>query len=1026
MAVNGKRKRDPSLFEQMSEGALKLVVDSWLRRYADDRDTASAELIKFIFQACVPNLSQVDIDVHEQDHEDVISEIQSCFESGETSPINEEVKGKGFRSRYTEFWYKLVQKTQESVLYSDQMIPELLEWLSHIASADLRPLRLAATIATYQVMKALVKVVTTHQKDLVTARTALEKENKKKKKQKKIVQQFEDDVKDLGEKIPIIHSLMATAFNNVFVHRFRDVSEEIRKLSIDSLGNWMKDYPAAFLVDKKLAYIGWCLNDKDASVRRVGLAVLQSLYKNPDCIERLASFLERFISRILQMTNDTNENVSVDAITLLTKLLSHGLLEQNDGSNIASFMWDKNARIREVAAKFVKRDSFYVEEGDEDEDKVNSDLYEIINIYETSSSAEPEEEKDISAEYLVDSLWSKLPCLRDWSVITAMLLDSEKPRRRSVAPQDDRLSEKQSTSLAFILLACARKDRGKMKAVDLRKGNSAASKNRERDEDDSSDFTACFVTQLPKLLKAFQTDEVKLTAFVQMVLYLDIEEFPLRRKKQALKDLLKVLKTIFLKSSSSKLCGLVVESFSYMCSKQYDWQEDARQTVFEIVSELKHNFTAIAQDSSPENVAFLCLNRMVSLITRMSFIDPQFTFEFDVDLILKESRSFPESTKLSSLLFRLSMGDVARLMFRLNQLSSESDENDVSGITAKLVKRRDSFLQNLLSSLKSGNQTLQMNAFLGICDLVCFSKSSILQKASDILPLEIDEDEDGALDLLGKFVNSVFEEDFGDISENKESDVDAIRRDVVLNASKLTFTNPSLFHEIGSTIISQYSRFDSNLNGIVKFFVSEMKRIGLAVLEKMELDAVKQRFVSDIEGQEYIQLSRQLAVLHNFDKASHIDFVKNGILFVMDEVSERAAFLEALLPWIKKFTLQQKQAIFGFFMESKQHQSEDSEEECWDIIHGFEAELRKLSGAVSLRKAAKSSAAAASDANGGDLESRMEDDDGNSDEDDDEPQSSASSAYAAPLRRSNRRKRPKKPTKDADGWVNVRSKRQKK
>ena len=50
----------------------------------------------------------------------------------------------------------------------------------------------------------------------------------------------------------------------MFVHRFRDVCENIRRTSIEHLGHWVREYPEGFLVDKKLAYIGWCLNDKVA------------------------------------------------------------------------------------------------------------------------------------------------------------------------------------------------------------------------------------------------------------------------------------------------------------------------------------------------------------------------------------------------------------------------------------------------------------------------------------------------------------------------------------------------------------------------------------------------------------------------------------------------------------------------------------------------------------------------------------------------------------------------------------------
>jgi len=112
--------------EQIKEGAVRVVVDQFVQLYEDDNDDASAALIKLVFQvlrtfwtrsifqrdfvllvaafgnpsekkrgkntslgvllfgliqACVPTLSPADIDVFERDHEEVIQDVQSCFES---------------------------------------------------------------------------------------------------------------------------------------------------------------------------------------------------------------------------------------------------------------------------------------------------------------------------------------------------------------------------------------------------------------------------------------------------------------------------------------------------------------------------------------------------------------------------------------------------------------------------------------------------------------------------------------------------------------------------------------------------------------------------------------------------------------------------------------------------------------------------------------------------------------------------------------------------------------------------------
>ncbi len=45
-------------------------------------------------------------------------------------------------------------------------------------------------------------------------------------------------------------------------YRFRDTSEEIRALVIDGVGNWTELYPAIYLKDLHLKYLGWALSDQ--------------------------------------------------------------------------------------------------------------------------------------------------------------------------------------------------------------------------------------------------------------------------------------------------------------------------------------------------------------------------------------------------------------------------------------------------------------------------------------------------------------------------------------------------------------------------------------------------------------------------------------------------------------------------------------------------------------------------------------------------------------------------------------------
>ena len=51
--------------------------------------------------------------------------------------------------------------------------------------------------------------------------------------------------------LPVCHAL-----------RVRDTCEEIRAVVVDGVGNWTLLYPAVYLRDLYLKYLGWALSDK--------------------------------------------------------------------------------------------------------------------------------------------------------------------------------------------------------------------------------------------------------------------------------------------------------------------------------------------------------------------------------------------------------------------------------------------------------------------------------------------------------------------------------------------------------------------------------------------------------------------------------------------------------------------------------------------------------------------------------------------------------------------------------------------
>ena len=63
-------------------------------------------------------------------------------------------------------------------------------------------------------------------------------------------------------RLTFIHGEIERCFDEVFIHRYRDIDPSIRADSMKVLGEWILARESLFLKDSKLKYLGWCLFDK--------------------------------------------------------------------------------------------------------------------------------------------------------------------------------------------------------------------------------------------------------------------------------------------------------------------------------------------------------------------------------------------------------------------------------------------------------------------------------------------------------------------------------------------------------------------------------------------------------------------------------------------------------------------------------------------------------------------------------------------------------------------------------------------
>ncbi|TYZ57947.1 hypothetical protein PybrP1_003575 [[Pythium] brassicae (nom. inval.)] len=177
--------------------------------------------------------------------------VEDLVQSNEEYPIASRLKTfKHFQKNFVEFWDAFVTECFESeLLFTSTVVHQFVDWCSTLSR-----------------------------------------------------EMFERRLQQLVQVVNIV-------FTGVVVHRYRDVMPEIRSESARTIGRWISALPDHFLKDNYLKYLGWLLNDKEASVRRRVVLVLRSLYEKEEFTDKLELFTSRFLPRYLELCNDSVEKL---------------------------------------------------------------------------------------------------------------------------------------------------------------------------------------------------------------------------------------------------------------------------------------------------------------------------------------------------------------------------------------------------------------------------------------------------------------------------------------------------------------------------------------------------------------------------------------------------------------------------------------------------------------------------------------------------------------------------------------------
>uniref|UniRef100_A0A4W3J7U6 Cohesin subunit SA n=1 Tax=Callorhinchus milii TaxID=7868 RepID=A0A4W3J7U6_CALMI len=229
--------------------------------------------------------------------------------------------------------------------------------LTGLSDSQVRAFRHTSTLAAMKLMTALINVSLNVRVQLDNTRRQWEAERNKVtgNRTNQRLEALLHKKEELIEKRDNIENLTNAIFKGIFLHRYRDALPEIRAICIEEIGVWMKSCSGGFLNDSYLKYVGWTLHDKQSDVRLKCLLGLLGLYCDKEFCSKMELFTSRFKDRIISMTLDTESEVAVQAIKVLTLMLQNceEVLTSGDCQRLCHLVYSAHKPVAVAAGEFL-------------------------------------------------------------------------------------------------------------------------------------------------------------------------------------------------------------------------------------------------------------------------------------------------------------------------------------------------------------------------------------------------------------------------------------------------------------------------------------------------------------------------------------------------------------------------------------------------------------------------------------------------------------------------------------------------
>ncbi|KEH41297.1 sister-chromatide cohesion protein [Medicago truncatula] len=898
---------DQTLFETI-KGNGKLiphVVKLWVESYEKDPKSAMVELLTMLFEVCGAKFHDKRVLMHEINVNDVVvALVNYAKKSGEVECYQNSIKKefKNLKENLESFWDNLVRECQHGPLFDKVLFEKCMKYIIALSCTPPRVYRQVASLMGLSLITSYITIANMLAVQRDITRRQLDGQ-KKKKSEGPRMKSLNIKLSDMHDKITLLEEMMGKIFTGLFVHHYRDLDPNIRMSCIESLGVWILSYPSIFLKDVYLKYLGWTLNDKYAGVRKSSIRALQNLYEMDDKVPSLGLFTERYSGRMIELADDIDVDVAVQAIGLVKQLIRHQFITGDELGNLYNLLTDDPPEIRHAIGALVYdhliAKKFNSSESESRGENDNSSKVHLERMLRILDEFPP---NPILTSCMIDDVWDYMEAMKDWKCIISMLLD-----------ENSLITNESKTNLVRLLCASVKKAVGEkiVPAIDNRKQYYNKTQ-KEVFENNKHDITIAMMESFPLLLQKFISDEAKVSLLVEIVLYMNLEFYSLKRQEQNFKNLLQLMKNAFFKHGDKEPLRGCVKAINFCCvESRGELQDVARNNLKEVEDLVIDKLESAIREvkaGGDEYSLLVNLRRLYEL--QLSKYVPIDKLYEDIVMVLRDVRNM-EDEVVGLLLQNLYFDLAWSLKFVL-------DGESVSDASLKtLLSKRDTLLQELEYFVNlvtdESNEGDKSGSELGgrVCTMLaetwCLFRMTNFSKTG--------------LERLGYRPNSYVLQKFQKLCQQQLNVSDEVEDDdvnkeetnrcaVLVGACKLIYTDVVPKDYLAPEIISHFVMHGTGVAEIVKNLITFLKK-RKDDLADIFLEALKKayhRHTVDNSGNDdmssenlfsecknlAVQLSRTyIGGARNKYKSEILKLVKDGIEYAFEDAPKHLSFLEA-------------------------------------------------------------------------------------------------------------------------------------